>query len=97
MDPSEEAVMDHVAEWDIRIYLFEHDDDSTVARVVLNTGVNTLRSEGLARRNPADVPAPEIGDELAVGRALIDLGNQLTATAGTDIEALAGRGDRDDR
>jgi Domain of unknown function (DUF1876) len=89
--------MDHVAEWDIRIYLFEHDDDSTLARVVLKTGANTLHAEGLARRNPADAPAPEIGDELAVGRALIDLGNQLMATAGTDIEALAGRGDHDDR
>ena len=89
--------MDHVAEWDIRIYLFEHDDDTTLARVVLKTGANTLRAEGLARRNPADAPAPEIGDELAVGRALIDLGNQLTASAGTEIDAVAGRGDRDDR
>ena len=89
--------MDHVAEWDIRIYLFEHDDVSTLARVVLKTGANTLQGEGLARRNPADAPAPEIGDELAVGRALIDLGNQLTATAGADMEALAGRGDPDDR
>ena len=89
--------MDHVAEWHIHIYLFEHDDDGTLARVVLKTGANTLRAEGLARRNPADAPAAEIGDELAVGRALINLGNQLTATAGTDIEALAGRGDPDDR
>jgi hypothetical protein len=39
--------MDHVAEWDIDVYLFER-DDATVARVVLKTGTNTLHGEGNA-------------------------------------------------
>jgi hypothetical protein len=85
-------IVEHVAEWQARVYLFEH-DAATQARVVLNTGTNTLTSEGLARRHPADPEVPEIGDELAVGRALIELGERLVRAAGEDIAAL-GRGSR---
>ena len=81
--------MEHVAEWELRVYLYEH-DEHTLARAVLMTGANTMRAEGVARRNPADLPVPEIGDELAVGRALVDLGNQLLRAASGDIAALSG-------
>lgn len=79
--------MDHVAEWDIDVYLFERDDDATLARVVLKTGANTLQGEGVADRGQVQ----EIGDELAVGRALIDLGNQLVGAAADDTAALGRR------
>lgn len=79
--------MDHVAEWQAHVHLFEH-EAMTQARVVLDTGANKLTSEGLARRNPADVEVPEIGDELAVGRALIELGERLVRAAGEDVAAL---------
>ncbi len=79
--------MDHVAEWDIDVYLFERDDDATLARVVLKTGANTLHGEGAADRGQL----LEIGDELAVGRALIDLGNQLVSAAADDTAALGRR------
>jgi hypothetical protein len=85
---SEETTMEHVAEWDVHVYLFEHDDDSTYARAVLKTGAGTLIGEGSARRNPADVPVAEIGDELAVGRALVSLGEQLLNAAAGDIAAI---------
>jgi hypothetical protein len=71
--------MDHVAEWDIDVYLFER-DEGTVARVVLKTGANTMHGEGDA----ASGQVIEISDELAVGRALIDLGNQLVSAAEDD-------------
>jgi hypothetical protein len=77
--------MEHVAEWDIHIYLFEHDDDSTYARAVLKTRDTTLTGEGTARRNPADTPVAEIGDEIAVGRALVSLGEQLLNAAADDM------------
>jgi uncharacterized protein DUF1876 len=80
--------MEHVAEWDVHIYLFEHDDDSTLARAVLKTPAATLTGEGAARRNPADPPVAEIGYELAVGRALDALGEQLLNAAVSDIAAL---------
>lgn len=79
--------MDHVAEWHAHVHLFEH-DTMTQARVSLETGANTLTSEGIARRNPADPEVPEIGDELAVGRALIELGERLVRAAAEDIAAL---------
>jgi Domain of unknown function (DUF1876) len=42
---------------------------------------------GLAHLDPADEPVAQIGDELAVARALSDLSNQLFALASTDIQA----------
>ncbi len=81
--------MDHVATWAISLDLFEH-EDSTLARVKVRTGANELIGEGRAHRNPGDPPVPEIGDELAVGRALIDLGSQLVDDAIRDIAVLMG-------
>jgi hypothetical protein len=84
--------MEHVGEWTIHVYPFEHDGDSTLARAVLQTPATTMRAEGPARRNPADQPVPEIGDELAVGRALVELGTVLLGSASDDIAAAsAGR------
>ena len=40
------------------------------------------------RLNPADRDMPEIGDELAVARALSDLGHQLLDAAAGDIEQM---------
>jgi hypothetical protein len=76
--------MTHIQEWPIRLSITE-DGNSTVARVVLTTGDNTISAEGLALRNPHDPAVPEIGDELAAGRALADLGRQLVSAAAGDI------------
>ena len=44
---------------------------------------------GVAHCNPVDTDVPEIGDELAAGRAMYDLAQQLVEAAERDIE---GRG-----
>lgn len=80
--------MDHTGEWKVHLYLYEHDSDSTVARIVLETGSTTLRGEGRARRNPRDSAVPEVGDELAAGRALADVAAKLLGIAENDITAL---------
>ncbi|MCG5218167.1 DUF1876 domain-containing protein [Streptosporangium sp. KLBMP 9127] len=68
------------------------DLDTTSARAVLTlTGGTEVVGTGHARRNPMDQPAPEIGDELAVGRALIDLADRLLDVAARDVAMLAGR------
>lgn len=54
---------------------------------VLDTGDNTLESRTTAHRNPHDDPVPEIGDEYAAGRALVDLGHQLLRAGRTDAAA----------
>jgi hypothetical protein len=73
-------------EWRLRLYLSEH-DPSTEARVVLDTGDTVLESHAEAHRNPFDTAVPEIGDELAAGRALISLGRQLLRNAAGDMSA----------
>lgn len=76
-----------VKEWRLNLYLSEHDPDTT-ARIVLDTGDNVLESCAEARRNPYDSAVPDIGDELAAGRALISLGRELLRAAAGDIEAM---------
>jgi hypothetical protein len=85
-----EQIMYHVTEWPAHIHVFE-DDNVTQARVTLDTGSSTLSGEGLARRRPTDPLVPEIGDELAVGRALVELGERLIRAAGEDVAALGRR------
>lgn len=78
--------MPHTAEWKVRLHLFEEDDGTTKARLVLDTGTTELTGHGAAHCHPADTDVPEIGDELAAGRALNDLSRQLLRIAEQDIE-----------
>lgn len=77
-------------QWTVQIYLTENDDE-THARAVLTTrDTSTVTGKGVSRRNPIDRPVPEIGDELAVSRALEDLAVRLHDVAADDIVQLAG-------
>ncbi|MFE1441122.1 DUF1876 domain-containing protein [Streptomyces sp. NPDC058739] len=80
--------MPHTVEWRVHLYLFE-EEGTTKARVVLDTGTTELVGHGVAHRNPADTEVPEIGDELAAGRAMQDLGRQLVDVAERDITGVA--------
>jgi len=79
--------MSHTAEWKVHLYLFE-EEGTTKARVALDTGTTSLTGHGTAHCNPGDTDVPEIGDELAAGRALHDLAQQLVDTAERDIGAV---------
>jgi Domain of unknown function (DUF1876) len=83
-----------VKEWRLNLYLSEHDPDTT-ARIILDTGDNVLESHAEARRNPYDPDVPEIGDELAAGRALIAMGRILLRAADGGIKAV-GAADTED-
>ncbi|WP_128378743.1 DUF1876 domain-containing protein [Streptomyces cavernae] len=82
--------MAHTVEWKVRLHLFE-EEGTTTARVVLDTGTAVLTGRGTAHCSPVDTPVPEIGDELAAGRAVRNLAQQLLDTAERDIEGAAGR------
>ncbi|MFI9052150.1 dsRBD fold-containing protein [Streptomyces sp. NPDC053427] len=86
------------AEWDIHLYLSE-EDGTTKARVELDTGTIALSGYGMARCNPEDLDVPVIGDELAAGRALHDLGAKLMRVADNDMASFGaappGRGPRE--
>lgn len=74
-------------EWKVRLCLSE-DEGTTRARVVVDTGTKTITGHGVAHCNPADTDVPEIGDELAAGRAMHDLAYRLVNTAERDIKGL---------
>lgn len=78
--------MPHTVEWKVRLHLFEDDEGTTKARVVVDTGTTALTGQGAAHCHAADMNVPEIGDELAAGRAMQDLAQQLVNAAERDIE-----------
>jgi hypothetical protein len=80
----------HAKRWTVTINIDEVDDNRTRAHAVLEAGGSMrVTGEGYARRNPTDRPVPEIGDELAAGRALSDLAHHLLDVAADDVAAFA--------
>lgn len=84
----EPAVTRHVRTWKVEIQLFETEDETT-AHAVLRSGMAPpLRGDGHAERHPGEPAVPEIGDEVAVGRALHRLGDLLLGSASGDLAAV---------
>ena len=68
----------------VDVTLVEEDDECrATASVVTTRGL--LRADGVARRNPSDRQIPMIGEELAFGRALGALSEQLISAAAAHI------------
>ena len=77
----------HSRTWHMVINLFE-DQDSTRAEAVLRTDSGAeLTHTGMARRAPGDRDVPQIGDELAVCRALSAMLHDLLDASIADIQA----------
>lgn len=79
----------HVRRWRANVFLFEEKRE-TVAQAVLETGATAAHGSGRAVRSPGDADVETIGDELAAGRALIELGRSLLGAGEADIEAITG-------
>ena len=73
----------------LQIHLKE-DDTTTVVHAVLDVGKDHFASMGKARRNPNDPQIPEIGEELAIARALQDLTWKVMESAQAKIEKYLG-------
>jgi hypothetical protein len=67
--------------------VIEEQEERTRAKARLAWAGKTFVGVGLARLDPADEPVAQIGDELAIARALSDLSDQLMALTSTDIQA----------
>lgn len=81
--------MSAVKEWHVDIYIGELDGQTHAeARLRPRSSEVVLTGSGKARLNPSDRDVPEIGDELAVSRALGDLAHRLLQTAADDIEGF---------
>jgi hypothetical protein len=80
----------HVREWQVRVSIFESGDDTSANVVLLTEAPTHLRARGRSHRSTGDTAVPEIGDEVAVARALRHLADQLLDTAAKDVEAVTG-------
>ena len=82
---SSQEVAVHTKQWSIDVFVSE-DGDNTNARAVLHgDSAEVISGTGFARRNPHDPAVPEIGDELAVARALRNLADNLLQVTADDI------------
>jgi hypothetical protein len=75
----------HEREWTIRVSLIEG-DETTATAVLLTNGSTELRTTGTSHRSVRDPAIPQIGDDVAVARALHHLADQLLNTATHTIE-----------
>lgn len=80
--------MNQTKRWTITIDIDEHDGQTRAAARLHTRDTDSLQGVGRARLNPADRDIPEIGDELAVARALSELSHRLLETAAADIGAI---------
>jgi hypothetical protein len=80
--------MRSLSRWTVEVFVGE-DDGRTYAEAALHDAIgNHVLGTGRARLCPGDADVPEIGDEIAVARALINLGHRLLGIAAADIETV---------
>ena len=71
--------------------LLEESLERTDAKASVSVRGTRFTGWGRAKRNPSDPQVPKIGEELAIGRALGDLSNQLLDAAADAIEDFEGQ------
>ena len=88
-----EPAVPHVKEWHVCVSIFESGDDTSASVVLLTEAPTHLSAHGESHRDIGDKCAgiAEIGDEVAVARALRHLADQLLETAAKDIGAVTGK------
>ena len=82
--------MDAVKTWTVQVDIDEHEERTRAIARLRTGGDQSLAGTGLARLNPRDRNVPQIGDELAVARALSELSHRLLDAAALDIEQSSG-------
>ncbi len=83
--------MTHTERWSVEVFLFQHETGTTARARLRATGSAEVIGEGTASRPTAASRLAEVVDEVAVGRALVDLGHRLTAVAGDDARGVQSR------
>lgn len=87
-DPTTEAgERRHVRTWRVDVHLFESGEDIEAHASLVAGNAQRLDAWG-STRGPEDGSVPEIGDELAVARALRALADRLGTIADDDVSDL---------
>ncbi len=82
--------MDEAKRWSVTIDIDEHDGRTRAVARLHTRDTERMVGVGIAHLDPTDRDVPEIGDEIAVARALSDLGQRLLHTAAEDVEQSTG-------
>jgi len=82
--------MTDMKRWTVEILIGEVDRRTYAEAQLYDEIGDNLVGTGTAVQHPADPGVPEIGDEIAVARALADLGQRLLSTASGDLEVATG-------
>jgi hypothetical protein len=82
--------MDKVKTWTVRIDIGEHEGHTRAVARLNTTDTDQTVGVGFARLNPTDRDVPEIGDEIAVARALSELSHRLLHVASEAVEQISG-------
>ncbi|WP_395245517.1 DUF1876 domain-containing protein [Agromyces sp. MMS24-K17] len=77
--------------WDVTVDIDEDEEKTTAEASVRSPGNIDVTGIGQASRNPLDPDVPDIGDELAVARALRDLSERLLHATERDITQISGK------
>lgn len=80
-------------QWRVVVTLFEQGDVTHARAVLYGDSPTPIEANGSSTRGRSDTAIPEIGDEVAVARALRHLADRLLDVAATDIEQLTGEQD----
>jgi Domain of unknown function (DUF1876) len=74
--------------WSVALTVQEH-EGHTRAEARLDLGDNAhLLGQGTARRNPSDPNVAEIGEKIAVARALSEVAHMLLGSAAAQLEDI---------
>jgi len=76
--------------WRVQVSVVEVGDDTRATALLISDRYGEFSGHGDSHRSPRDEPVPEIGDEVAVARALRHLADTILARAEADIEAATG-------
>ena len=80
--------MSRADRWSVELTIWEHEDETRAdARLVMDDGAHVL-GHGTARRPPRDPNVTEIGERIAVARALSDLAHLLLGSAAAELEDI---------
>jgi hypothetical protein len=88
--PTDGIALDAGKTWTVQVDIDEHEGRTRAIARLGTGGPESLAGTGLARLNPADRDVPEIGEELAVARALSELSHLLLEAAARDFEETSG-------
>jgi uncharacterized protein DUF1876 len=80
--------MGNADRWSVRLSVRELDGETHAqVRLIMDDG-DELSGRGAARRHPGDLNVTEIGEHIALARALSDLAHHLLSAAAGEVEAV---------